>query len=325
MAIGLVVSALFGWLALRNVSLHGLRTSLSSASWIWLVPALAALLASIVLRALRWRVLFPKTARPSTSDCFWAISIGYLFNNVLPARAGEVIRAVVLARRTGLPRTQCFTTIVVERVFDLVTLALMLLFSLTVIPHTSLTFELWIASAAILGLAGLVVFALWVQPLRVLLVAALGRIPASRRQRVVDIASSVRLGLLAMRDPSMTVPAFAWSVAVWSVHALSYWFVLRAIVPLTPWHAAVVALVATNLAQVIPSSAGAIGVFEATAKASLTAYGVGATTALSFALVLHAVNLLPFLVLGAIGILRLGLRGRDLHSTVMHPDAHRVG
>jgi hypothetical protein len=317
--VGLAVSAVFGWLALRNVSIHGLRRSLSAASWIWLVPALAAFLVSMVLRAVRWRVLFPKASRPTTGDAFWAICIGYLFNNVLPARAGEVVRAVVVARRTGLARTQCVTTIVVERVFDLVTLALMMLVAVALlpIPHTSLTFELTIASGVILGAAVLAAVVLWVDPLRRLLLATLARAPASRRERVAALAASVRLGLLAMRSPSVTLPAFIWSVCVWSVHTLSYWFVLRAIVPHTAWHSVIVCLVATNLAQIIPSTAGAIGVFEAAAKTSLTAYGVGATSALSYALVLHAVNLLPFLVLGAIGILRLGLRERELHETAL--------
>jgi uncharacterized protein (TIRG00374 family) len=270
----------------------------------------------MILRAVRWRVLFPKAARPTTSDSFWAICIGYLFNNVLPARAGEVIRAVVVARRTGLTRTQCMTTIVVERVFDLVTLALLFLVALAVlpIPHTSLTFELGIASTAVLGFAVVAALTLWVEPLRGRLLATLARAPASRRKRVGALAASVRIGLLAMRSPAVTLPALAWSVAVWSVHTLSYWFVLRAIVPNATWHIVVVCVVATNLAQIIPSTAGAIGVFEAAAKASLTAYGVGATTALSYALVLHAVNLLPFLILGAIGILHLGLRGRELHA-----------
>ena len=316
MLVGLIVSVIFGWLAVRNVSLHGLRRSLSNASWIWLVPALGALLLSLVLRAIRWRVLFPANARPSVGDSFWTINIGYLFNNVLPARAGEVVRAVVVARRTGLSRTQCLTTIVVERVFDLVTLALIMLVAriLLPLPHTSLTFNLTIASIVILGFAGLAAVALWLGPVRNVLLTALARVPASRHQRVAALASSVRLGLLAMRNPAVTLPALGWSVAVWTVHTLSYWFVLRAIVPHAHWHAAVVCLVATNLAQVIPSTAGAIGVFEAAAKASLTAYGISATSALSFALVLHAVNLLPFLALGAAGILHLGLRGRELRA-----------
>jgi uncharacterized membrane protein YbhN (UPF0104 family) len=158
---------------------------------------------------------------------------------------------------------------------------------------------------------------LWLGPVRGLLLVALARVPASRHKRVAALASSVRLGLLAMRNPAVTLPALGWSIAVWTVHTLSYWFVLRAIVPQAHWHAAVVCLVATNLAQVIPSTAGAIGVFEAAAKASLTAYGISATSALSFALVLHAVNLLPFLALGAAGILHLGLRGRELRAPAL--------
>ncbi len=106
----------------------------------------------------------------------------------------------------------------------------------------------------------------------------------------------------------------AWSLASWLALAISNYFVLSMFDTGAPWEAAVLALLATNLAMVVPSSAASIGVFEVAAKASLTAYGVPAALALSFALVLHAVNILPTLPLGAIALARVGLSRRELIS-----------
>ena len=97
-AIGIGVSAVFAWLAVRNVSAGQVTRALSHVHWRWLVPATALLLVSIAMRAVRWSVLFPAKHRPGAGPCFWALNIGYLANALLPFRAGELIRVLVLSR-----------------------------------------------------------------------------------------------------------------------------------------------------------------------------------------------------------------------------------
>jgi uncharacterized membrane protein YbhN (UPF0104 family) len=105
-----------------------------------------------------------------------------------------------------------------------------------------------------------------------------------------------------------------WSLASWISLSVSNYFVLSMFDTGAPWHAAVISLLATNLAMVVPSSAASIGVFEVAARASLTLYGVPPALALSFALVLHAVNVIPTLPMGAVALARVGLSGRELVS-----------
>ena len=140
------------------------------------------------------------------------------------------------------------------------------------------------------------------------------RLPVVGGARADDTLSSLASGVRGLVDARRGGTIGAWSLASWIALAVSNWFVLRAFDTPVAWHAAVVIVVVTNLAQVLPATAGALGVFEAACVASLGAYGVGKGIALPIALALHAVNLLPFLPLGIVALGRLGLHASDLRQ-----------
>ena len=102
-AAGLAISVIFGWLAIRDVSWGSVRASLEHIDAAWLIAALALLAVAVVMRSERWRRLFPADVRPPRRAVFWSLGIGYLFNNLLPARAGEAARVVALRREAGVP------------------------------------------------------------------------------------------------------------------------------------------------------------------------------------------------------------------------------
>ena len=311
--LGLAVSLVCGWLALRRVNLHDVADALRGARYVWLLPALAALAAGVLMRTERWRLLFTPEGRPSLGVTFWAYATGLFLNNVLPARAGEVARVLALNRETGIPRTQGLVTVVVERVFDLASLAILLLALVGFVPHTATVVNLLVASGVILVLTALLVGVLAIARLRPHVARLIHRLPVVGGARGDRTINSLGRGLSTLRRRDLAAPVLAWSLASWLALGLSNWLVLQAFPGIhAPWHAAVLALVTTNLAQVLPSSAGAIGVFEVAAKAALTAYGASDALALSYGLVLHAVNLVPYLVLGAFALGRIGLSGREL-------------
>ncbi|MEO9174888.1 MAG: lysylphosphatidylglycerol synthase transmembrane domain-containing protein, partial [Gaiellales bacterium] len=138
------------------------------------------------------------------------------------------------------------------------------------------------------------------------------RLPVVGGDRGERTARSLRAGVESLRDRRTLAIVMFWSVASWIALAVSNWFVLQMSHTGASWDAAVISVLATNLAMVVPSSAASIGVFEIAARSSLTAYGVPAALALSFALVLHAINILPTLPLGAAALARVGLTGREL-------------
>jgi uncharacterized protein (TIRG00374 family) len=309
--LGLAVTLVFAYLAVRGVDWGRARAALRSSDPWWLVPALAALAVAVGLRAIRWRYLFAPETRPPLGATTRALLVGYFFNNVLPARAGEAARVVALHRSTGASRPELAATVVVERVFDVLSLVVLLFVASPWLPNVS-----WATSAAIFaGILGagcvLVVVGVTVwgeRPFRVLL-RPLAFLPFLAEERLARAALHLTHGLAAVRRPRLTLAAFVWTTVSWLGLALSTWFVLRAFhLGLSPL-AGLLTVIAINLALILPSSPAAVGVFEAATIVALSAYGVSTSEALPVALVLHLLNLVPYLAAGAVV-----LRGSQLST-----------
>jgi glycosyltransferase 2 family protein len=312
--VGLAISVVAAWFALRHVSLHAVWKALQEANYWYLAPAFVAMSIGVALRVERWRWMFRRHDRPAFAPTFWALVLGLFANNVLPARLGEIARMAALSRETGLRRTQVLTTIAVERVFDLAALAVIGACTVPLMPSGSLRRNLIIAMAVIFGALIAMLLALTSSRVRSVGRRLIRRLPVLGGERGERTVESFRSGIDALRDPRALAIVMFWSLASWIALAVSNWFVLQMFDTGAPWHAAAISMLATNLAMVVPSSAASIGVFEVAARSSLTAYGVPAALALSFALVLHAINILPTLPAGAAALARVGLSGRELVS-----------
>jgi glycosyltransferase 2 family protein len=313
---GIAISVLFGWLAIRGLNFHEVRTAIADASPAWILASVIVSVAGVTMRAERWRALFPRDSRPRFAPTFWASQVGLLANNVLPGRAGELVRVLALARESGLRRTAVLATVVVERVFDLGVIAVLELAVASRLPDADVAHRFTLLAAGILAATAVIVVVLAIAPARRFAGGLLVRLPVLRARSGVLI-ESLRTGLAALRDRQLAAVALLWTLASWLVLALAGWCVLRAFDLHLPWHAALFLLVAVTFAQAVPASAGSVGVFELAARAALVAYGVSPAVALSAGLVLHAVSALPFIVLGVVGMARLGVSGADLtHAEV---------
>src|SRR3954470_11399388 len=123
---GVAVSAVFGWFAVRGVKFDAAWRALRSTNYWWLVPSVAALAASVFLRVVRWQVLFRPDRRPPLAALAKATLLGYFFNSILPARAGEAARIVALKHYAGTSRAEATATVVLERIFDVASLVVLL-------------------------------------------------------------------------------------------------------------------------------------------------------------------------------------------------------
>jgi glycosyltransferase 2 family protein len=314
---GIAISALFAYLAVRHVHFadvwHGLRAS----NYWWLLPAFALLAGSIFVKAERWRYLFTRETRPATRPVVAALLIGYFFNNVLPARAGEAARVLALNRRAGTSRAEAGATVVLERLYDVLCLLLLLFVTVPWLPSIS-----WLRAAVVLGvvvatglIAAMVVLAVWgLRPVHFAL-RPLHRLPFLPSERIEHIGDRIGEGLAAVRQPRLVVAVLAWTTLSWLGIALSVWFVMRGFHLGLSFAAAVLVVVATNVAQILPSSPAAIGVYEAATLVALRPYHVSDSRALSYALVLHALNFLPYTVAGLI----------LLRGTLLAPHARGAG
>jgi uncharacterized membrane protein YbhN (UPF0104 family) len=309
--VGLIVSAAFAYLAVRGVRFGSVWDALRSSDYVWLVPALAALALFIWTRVVRWLVLFEPETRPPLRDAFDALVVGYLFNNILPARAGEAARILVIGREAGTSKAEAAATIVVERTYDVLTLLVMLFALLPWLPSVS-----WVRTAAELAVALSIALIVMIvvltvfgeRPIRFLLRPAT-RLPLIDEERVAGVAAGLVRGFVGFRRIGPALSALVWTVAGWLVLGLCFWLVMVGFHLHLSFVAALLALIATGVGAVVPSSPAGVGVFEAAVVVSLSAYGVSNSQALSYAVVLHALNVIPLVIAGAVVLHRHALRG----------------
>lgn len=297
---GLVVSVVFSYLAVRNVHFSEVWEGLRTSNYWWLVPAFVALVVAIALKAVRWRYVFSENTRPPAGPLTKALIVGYFFNAILPARAGEAARVLVLSQRTGTSRAEAGATVVVERTYDVLALLLLLFAAVPWLPEVT-----WLRAAVVLALVlvvglGLVVGALAVFGLRPVhfVLRPLLRLPFVSPEGLDRVGESLGRGLAGLRQPRLMAGALFWSTLAWLAVAACSWFVMKGFDLRLSFVAALLVVIATNLVQILPSSPSALGVFEAATLVALGAYGVAESQALSYALVLHALSTLPFIVVG---------------------------
>jgi glycosyltransferase 2 family protein len=319
MWLGVLVSFLFAYLALRGVDFGALRVALAQSDYWMLVPAGLVLAVAVVLRAIRWRILFSPERRPPTGAVINAVLIGYFFNTTLPARAGEAARVLALNQRAGTPRFEALGTVAAERALDVLTLLVLFFVTVPVLPRAEWLPEALVLAALLFAILALVVvaFALYGRRPARLILRPLAALPGMSSERTDTAASNLVHGFRVFRRLGIALPASALTAASWLLIAFSFWLVLLGFNPDLGFEAGLLVVVATNLAMIIPSGPAAVGVFEAATVAALLPFGADRATALSYAIVLHALNALPFIVVGygavhyhAIEVRRAGMRRR---------------
>jgi uncharacterized protein (TIRG00374 family) len=315
--VGVLISALLLWWALRGLRLQEVWDSLKGANYLWLLPGITVYFMGVWARAWRWHYLLRPLKRIPTRTMFPIVAIGYMGNNIYPARAGEVLRAYVLRRREQVPISASLATIIVERAFDGI---VMLAFVFLNLPElATLTIDSGLAgSIRSLALVGAGVFlgavgiflAMAVFPDRSRSVSdwLIDRLaPARWRETLKGISGRFLEGLASLRSPVDVLMVLLTSVVIWLFETGKYWFVMHAF----PFEVSFFALMLmngiVNLATTIPSAPGYVGTFDAPGIAVLEAYGIGRALAAGYTLVLHVALWLPITALGAYYMLRESL------------------
>ncbi len=266
---------------------------------------MAALLApaGILARARRWRYLFPPRLAPPA--LVPAMMIGYMANNVLPLRAGEVVRVYVVAHRWGHGFWLALATLVVERVIDSLSIVLILATLVLLVPvppifqHAAVILVL----IDVVGIAVLAVLALAPAAGR-RAVARLARRWPRLEPRVLGIYDTFARGVDGVRTPAHIGPVLGWNAVAWTLAALAAWTSLRAVNIELPFLAGWTVLAFVGLGVSVPSAPGYIGVFPWAAILGAGLFGVSRADATAFALVFHASQFVPVTLLGWIYLVR---------------------
>jgi uncharacterized protein (TIRG00374 family) len=326
-AVGVLLTVLLLVWTLRDVEPAALWQQLRGANVGLLV--VSALVATLIfpLRAVRWVVLLePIAPRVRLMDAWRAVAIGMMVNNVLPARAGEVARAYVIARETrDVPFTSALATIALDRVFDAI-IVFALMFGAMLAPAfpagamiagrpATALIGTWGVAMLALVMAGAVMVAFRPDIVRTLTARVIRATVPRFEPRVITIVEHATAGLAVLRSPSRFARVVFWTLLHWLVNAAAFWLAFQAVGITTPFSSAIFLQGLIAIGVAIPSSPGFFGAFEASAKAGLQIYAVPVTLAVSWAVGFHLLSFIPITAMGAFYFSRLGLSLRELRAT----------
>jgi len=317
--------ALLAWV-LQDVSPRAVIAYARGANISLLLLAVFLATATFPLRTIRWRLILRDAGgQPLPWLPLWhATAIGFMANNLLPARAGEVARAYVAGREMPVRFTTALGSVGVERVFDaLIMLALMAVAiaapsfpANTVVQGRSLS---GLATAAAVIFGAILLLALVVVHRPAPWLALLGRIthrllPTRIADRLTHWAEGIVEGLSVLKSPARFAGVVLWSLVLWGTNAAAFAVCFRAFGLPVPLEAALLLQGIIGFGVAVPSTPGFVGVFEAATRITLGIYAVDASRAVSYALTYHLTTFLPITLLGLWSLSRLHLRLGELRE-----------
>jgi uncharacterized protein (TIRG00374 family) len=305
--VGFVISAVIVYLAFRKIDLHQLLENLQKANYLYIIPIITVIFVSTALRAVRWGYLLRPIKKIGFHRLFEGILISFMANNVLPVRMGEFVRAYIIGRGERISASASFATVVVERLFDGLTVLGLLAMVLTVfqLPPGNIPFKKGLLmggyiTIAICGLSVVVLLIIKTKTEWFFKTALFLTRPFSARlaTRGISGVRSFKQGLLSMERARIMVIVFLYSLIIWAVFSYSIYLMGLAFGLKLSLAATVTVLVAVCLALMIPSTPGYIGPYHAAVAYSLVLYNIPLEKALSLSIVFHAVNYIPITLAG---------------------------
>ncbi len=343
--IGILISIVALAFAFRQVDFQEVWAALAGVNYWLLLASLVPLILFLVLRAVRWRLLFYPQRGLRIRNLFAVINIGYLLSNIFPARLGDVARAYLIGDTEEVSRATAFSTIVAERVVDALCAVGGFFLALPFAPLP----EWMVRSGLMVGMAALVAVVIFVvlvrrrewtlrlldRILRALRwpdgetmagfwqrladrtrLHSLARLPWADRSELADMAGSFIDGFSGITTLRLGPPLLLWSVGIWAAISTFYWIVLLAFEPGQPFVAALALTSVTALGMTIPASPGYIGVFEFLGRETMVLFGMEPEPALSYVLVAHAIVYIVYSLLGLVGMVQQNLTYAEIQKRI---------
>lgn len=316
--LGVIFSLFFLWLGFRGIQFDQLGEALGGLNLIYPLIALPVFLVAWYVLTWRWYYLLRPVKDVPPNRLYPIVLIGYMANNLLPLRLGEIMRAYVLKRRDDVPIAPTLTTIFVERVFDGLTMLTFIFTALLFVEFEEPTLRTVILITTPLFFGALLIFfALASNPTfarRFYTRLVNIFVPARFQNPILSIIEQLMSGLEALRSQKALVQIIILSNLSWMIEASTYWIVMQAFDFEVSFYVLLLVIGFGNLSTILPSTAGYIGTFHAVAILTLTAFDVPKAEAGSYAIVMHATLWLPATLVGFLTLLALGFRWRDFRT-----------
>ena len=314
--LGLIISAIFLWLAFRKVDFTLVWQQLRTANLAYVALGIVAYFLALFIRTWRWKVLLLPMKRISLLRLFPVLSAGYMANNIYPARAGDLLRTVLLRKKEEVPISASLATIIVEHLFDGIAILALVLLNLRQLTNFAPNSQ-WVGiietSAFWVGLIFGLILLVFVS--MVLLPEKMHRfttwvinhlVPAKLREPVGGIIEKFTVGLRVLRSPLQSLLVMLQSVMIWVVEAGLYWGVMKAMGLQLSFQSLLMVVGIVNLVLLVPAAPGGLGTFDAATKSMMELFGVSPENALSYALLLRVALWLPVTLVGAFFFVKEG-------------------
>jgi len=324
--IGFILSLVFLVIFFRKIDLASIWHSFQSVEYLYVLPLILINISSIWIRAKRWQYLLAPIKKIKISPLFYATAIGFMANNILPARVGELVRAYVLGSKEKISKPASFATIVVERLFDGFTILVIFLAVILLMPFPPDRSRVF--TQHYIKMAGFLSFFIYLIVLGLLLALrfhnekanrvigfSLKRLPQRLSNKIIKTIESFVLGLEILRGTRDIWVIIGYSFFLWVVISLSYYFLFMAFHLDLPVLAAFFLLGVLSFGVSIPSAPGYIGTFHWACAAALIFLGIEANLAKSFSLLLWFVGFIPTVLLGLFSLGKEGMSIRQLKET----------
>jgi uncharacterized protein (TIRG00374 family) len=314
LGIGLAISAFFLYLAFRQVDLQKLGEVLKNSNGFILIFAITVLFASHWFRAVRHRYLLAPIKRIENSFLFSALMIGYMANNILPAHLGELLRAYVIGKKEGISGSSTLATIAVERIIDVLSLLIIMGLVFMAYPFPDIVkLSAYLTFAFVVVIAGFLAF-VKIKPQKTLRIAEIITKPFPKKigDKILKLLGSFREGVVALEDRQSYLIVFILSILIWIFYALVFAIGFYAFnfieIYNIPLGASFVVLVITTIAILVPSSPGYVGTYHWLCMISLSLFAVPESPALGYAIVIHAISMIPVALVGVAFSLKEGIK-----------------
>lgn len=312
-AAGVAIAAAGIWIFSRQVHVDVLVHEMKQTRW-WTIALVVALNPlTLFLRSLRWRVLLPEKTGRQKSGLFPLVTIGFMVNNILPARIGEAVRAMLLWRRNGFTIAESVGSLVVERLLDVMVFVTFLFTPICFLPQLAQLRLYGILLGAGFGVvvAGLLLYARMPRVVIGMVSKLLGIVPARFRQKIVAVGTDLVSNLDWLFSLRKVVVVCILSVSTLWCQVLMLQFLAQGL-PNFGSLASMFGIAFAAIGAAIPLAPGYVGTLHALMLQGMGMVGVAADRAGAIAVLYHAIGYSTISLLGMFYFFRLKLSFGDI-------------
>ncbi len=322
LVVSIVVSLVFLILAIKGVNFSQAWTAVKTMDPVVTIFAILVSIATLMAKAARWQVIYAPRRKLSFQRSFSILMIGLWANAFLPLRVGEILRAFLLGEVEQESKTFALGTIFLEKLADLVMLAIALAILLTQLVIPKWVWESWVSTFLVVGVLIAAVWALVVyhQPLLNLLKIILSKLMPRWQNRIIAITNEGMNSLQMLKQPKQVFAISVWSIIIWFLSVYNFSVLFTAFgLDLSFWVAIFIVIV-LQLGVAIPSSPGKIGVFHYLVVIGLSIFGIPKDIGLTVGVVSHLMIYAPIALLGLFYLWHENLAWRSIRQAASRLD-----